>query len=624
MDLQEWTAAQVEPSEDESPPSPGEWHEVDVPGHPDRFTGADAVAYRTAFPDPREGDDARAVVELRGLFAHARVWHDGELLGHHDAYFIPARFEIDPAAENELVVECRAPEGRFGGVHDTDLVREDQRVPGIWWGAEASGHPESFLADLTVVPDLSDDGTSIEARVTVDAGADLDDRITFSVRPEGFRGGGMMQRAPVTAEAGERVTVERSIDVRDPSLWWPRGLGPQHYYNVRAKLGGSSRETSSGLRTVAYDADGLRVNGERLAARGFNVLPGDETEADVSAAVEANANLLRAHAHVPPRSFHRACDEAGVLVWQDLPLTGPGSFDVGRARALAEGLVGEYGHHPSVAAFGVHDDPAEAFADPLGTGRLDRYRFRWRAWRSGYDRSDADRVAEAFPDDRPTFPVAGEPGTGADAAHVYPGWRYGTPGDVSWLLDRYPDFGRVVGEFGAAALADGEHDTVGETAGFDAAVHDLHVDGDAATSQAYQARVLKTVAEGLRRHGSHALAAFALRDTGDAGMGVLARDGTEKAGYGAIAASYRPQVAVLHEYPTPGSTVLASAVNDAADPLEATVAWSAGDREDAVEVSLEPFERVGIGSVAVPTDAESVELALRPADGEPTTNTYPL
>lgn len=621
MNLEEWTAAQVAPSDDESPPSPDEWHEVSVPGRPDRFAGADAVAYRTTFPDPRTGDSTRAVVELRGLFAHARVWCDGEFLGRHDAYFVPARFEIDPAADNELVVECRAPEDRFGGVHDTDLVRGDQCVPGIWWGAEVSAHPETYIADLTVVPNVSGDGVSIDATVTVDAGAEVDDRVTFSVRPEGFRGGGMMQRARVTAEAGERATVERAIDVREPSLWWPRDLGPQHYYTVRAKLGDSIRETATGLRTVAYGDDGLFVNGERAPARGFNVLPGEDPESDVSAAVEANANLLRAHAHVPPREFHRACDEAGLLVWQDLPLTGPGGFDVDRAKVLAEGLVGEYGHHPSVAAFGVHDDPAEAFANPLGSGRLDRYRLRWRAWRTGYDRSGADAVADAFPDDRPTFPVAGEPGTGADAAHVYPGWRYGEPEDVSWLLDRYPGFGGIVGEFGAGALAD---EAVEETPGFDAEVHAHRVDGGPAVSQAYQARVLKTVAEGLRRHGSHALAAFALRDTGDAGMGVLARDGDEKAGYRAIAASYQPQVVVLHAYPTPDSRVGASVINDAADPLEATVAWSAGDAGDAVEVALDPFERVGVGVLEVPADAEEVELELRRGPDDVVTNAYPL
>lgn len=621
MNLQEWTGAKIDPSEDGSPPSPDEWHDIEVPGRPERFVGADAVAYRTTFPDPRSGDETRAVVELRGLFAHARVWHDGELLGSHDAYFIPARFEIAPSDDNELIVECRAPEDRFGGVYDTDLVRDDQRVPGIWWGAGVAGQPESYLADLRVAPDLSGDRVKIRAEVTVDAGEDIDDRITFSVRPEGFRGGGMMQRGQVTAEAGERVTVERSIDVREPSLWWPRGYGPQHYYTVRAKLGNSVRTASTGLRTVEYGEDGLSVNGDRIRARGFNVLPSDDVDADISAAVDAGANFLRAHAHVPSRTFHRACDEAGLLVWQDLPLTGPGSFDVDHATSLADRLVGEYGHHPSVAAFSVHDDPTEAFADPLGSGRLDRYRFRWRAWRSGYDRSDADAVAAAFPDDRPVFPVVGEPGAGADAATVYPGWRYGAPEDVDWLLDRYPDFGTVVGEFGAGALA---NEAPTDSAGFDATVHDAHVDGDVTTSQTYQATVVKTVAEGLRRHGSHLLAAFALRDTGDAGMGVLSRDGTPKAGYEALAASYQPRVAVLHQYPTPNAKVAASVLNDAATELEATVAWSAGDRKDTVEVSLDPFDRVAIGSVSVPADADRVELELTPIDGEPVTNVYPL
>ena len=621
MNLSQWTGAQIDPSDDESPPSPDEWQEVALPGQPDRFVGAETVAYRTTFSDPRGGDGTRSVLELRGLFAHARVWCNGEFLGRHDAYFVPARFEFEPTDENELIVECRSPTDRFGGVHDTDFVREDQRVPAIWWGAEVNTFPDTFLADLTISPRVSGDSASIDATVTVDAAEAIDDRITFSVRPEGFRGGGMMERAQVTAEAGERVTVERAIDVRDPSFWWPRGNGPQHYYTVRAKLGDSERVASTGLRTITYGDDGLQVNGVRIAARGFNVLPGDDHEADVSAAIEANANLLRAHAHVPSRSFHRTCDEAGVLVWQDLPFTGPGGFDIDRATNLAEALSGEYGHHPSIVAFGIHDDPAEAFAEPLGTGRLDRYRFRWRTWRTSYDRTPADEVAEAFPDDRPVFPVSGEPGTGADAAHLYPGWRYGESDDVSWLLDRYPDLGTIVGEFGGGALVSG--DAV-ETPGFEADVHARHVDGGVADSQAYQARVLKTVAEQLRRRGSHALAAFALRDTGEAGMGVLARGGTQKTGYDALAASYQPQVPVLNEYPTPGSTVGATVINDTPDHLKTTVAWVAGGSENAVDVKMEPFERVGVGTVEIPADAEQVELKLLLSDHDSVTNCYHL
>ncbi|MFC7116072.1 hypothetical protein ACFQH2_15525 [Natronoarchaeum sp. GCM10025703] len=117
-------------------------------------------------------------------------------------------------------------------------------------------------------PQLGDDGAAIHASITVDAAEPVDDRITLSLRPEGFRGGGTMERAHVEAAAGERVVVERRIDVRDPKFWWPRGFGSQHRYAVHAKLGEQERVATTGFSRITYDEDGLLVNGRSVPARG--------------------------------------------------------------------------------------------------------------------------------------------------------------------------------------------------------------------------------------------------------------------------------------------------------------------------------------------------------------------
>ncbi|WP_135533528.1 hypothetical protein [Halostella pelagica] len=611
-----WTAAAVDPHDDGEPPDADEWVDVTVPGRPERFAGEDTVAYRLRFDDPRASDTQRTLLELRGLFARASIWMNGELLGEHDAYFVPARFEFDPAERNELVVECHAPQDAFGGVQTTDLLPEDAAVPGIWWDARVRVRPETFLDGMTVRPRIEDDGAVIEAAVTVDAAAKLDDRVTFSTRPEGFRGGGTMEQASVTAAAGERTTLTREIRVRDPSRWWPHDYGSQHRYTVRAKLGETSVSETTGLRTVEYGDDGLFVNGQRVSARGVNVLPSDDPATDVERAAAANANLVRAHAHVPPHDLHEACDDAGVLVWQDLPLTGDREYDVDRGEALATALADEYGHHPSVSLYGVHDDPRSPFAAPVSGGRVGRYRFRWRAWRTDYDHGSDDAVGDAFPADAPVIPVAGPPGTAPDAAHLYPGWKYGTATDAEWLLDRYPDLGDIVGEYGAGSLAFGGDATGGDDVpGFDADAHEMKVgDDDPEMSQSYQAATLKTVTETLRRRGTDVLAAFALRDTApDAGMGVLAHDGSEKPGYEALTQSFEPVQAVLDSPPEAGS-VGVTVVNDGPDAVEPTLAWTAGNAEGTEDVTVDAHDTVAAGTADVPRDAEAVELLLTLSD----------
>jgi hypothetical protein len=619
MSLTDWTGAAVEPSAGDGPPSPEEYHPVEVPGRPERFADADAVAYRTEFADPREGDQ-RVTLELRGLFAHARIWLNGELLGEHDAYFVPARYELDLEPENELVVECRGPEA-FGGVYATDRVPDERAVPGIWWSADLETHPETFIDALSLTPRRTDDGAVIDAQLAVEAGEALDDRISMSVRPQGFRGGGVMERARIEADAGERVTVEKTMELRDPAYWWPAGRGPQHQYAVRAKLGDSSRTVETGLCEIEGGDDGLRVNGQRVRARGFSLLPTGDPTWDVERAANANANLVRAYGHVPPAEFYEAATEAGLLVWQDLPLAGPGEYDAERTTELARTLSESVERHPCVAAFGVHADPTDHLAG-VGPSRLARYKVRWRAWRAGFDPSPAREVAEAFPDDAAVFPVSGAPGVDPDAAHVYPGWDYGEVTDADWLLDRY-DCDGAVGGFGAGSLVteDGH-----EAAGFDASAHDAYVgggqigdgDGDAGpveASQAYQARVLKHVTETLRRRGSGLLTADALRDADHgAGMGVLSADGSEKAGYEAMSTSLEPVQIVLDGYPATGQTHELTVVNDTPESVSGTVSWTAGDRSGGTDVEVEAFGRKRAGKMEVPGDADVVETSFGQAD----------
>ncbi|WP_134669262.1 hydrolase [Halorussus marinus] len=621
MSLPDWTGAVVEPSAGDDPPSPDEWRAVEVPGRPAEFAGADAVAYRTRFPDPRDGDE-RATLELRGLFARARIWLNGDLLGEHGAYFRPARYEPDLDAENELVVECRAPD-RFGGVYATDRVPDERAVPGIWWGATLETHPETYLDSVSLAPRTTDDGAAIDAEIAVEAGEDLDDRISLSVRPQGFRGGGVMERARVEADAGERALVEKTLELRDPAYWWPAGHGPQHKYAVRAKLGGSERVVETGLSTVRATDGGLVVNGQRVPARGFSLLPTGDPTWDVERAANANANLVRAYGHVPPPAFYEAAADAGVLVWQDLPLAGPGEYDADRATDLAGRLAEAVERHPSVAAFGVHADPTDHLSG-VGPGRLARYKVRWRAWRASYDPTVDREVAEALPDDAAVYPVSGVPGIDPDAAHLYPGWEYGDAADAAWLTEKY-DCDGAVGGFGAGALAtpDGADDPDG-VADFDAAAHDAHVSGGVDESQAYQARLLKTVTETLRRRGIDLLAADALRDAdAGAGMGVLAADGTEKSGYAAVAASLEPVQVVLDAYPRAGQSRELTVLNDTPEAVSGSVSWTAGDRSGGADVSVEAYGRETAGRLRVPDGAEAVELALDRGEAA-VTNEYRL
>lgn len=607
--LGQWTGASVEV--DEGKPDPEMWNPVELPGRPSVFKDAEAVAYRTEFEDPLDGEPGKAVVDLRGLYAHARIWLNDQLVGTHDAYFRPFRYAFEPAEHNELLIECREPQDRFGGMHDSDAMPTEECVPGIWWDASIETHPETFISRLDVRPRVDGEDAEIDVRAVVEAGEDIDDKITFSLRPEGeFQSRGMMDRAPVQVAAGERTVVTHTIDVHDPSLWWPRGHGPQHQYSVRAKLDDVTTSVTTGLCEVDMDDEGLLVNGERVPAHGFNVLaakPGD-----IQLAVEANATIVRLHSHAPQQAVYEAATEAGLLVWQDLPLTGPGEFDVDRGREVAQNILWTFDKHPCLAAFGVHDDPVDLYPDALGSGFLDRLRMRWRAWRTDYDAGSAEELAGEFPDDRPVFPVVGPVGIDPDATALYPGWDYGEATDLEWVLEQF-DVEGVVAEFGAGALGIGEPT---DTSGFDEAKHEAHVsDADnPQKSQKYQARVVKRVAETLRQRGTPLFTAFALRDTADAGMGVVERNGTEKEGYRALSEAYE-RVQAFAADPTPGQKTSISVQNDRPEPIEGVIQWVTGDVEGKKELQVAAHERESIGRLTIPDDADGLSLVVHIDEG---------
>ena len=604
-----WRGAAVAP--DEKMPSPETWEPVSVPGRPTQFAGADAVAYETTVADPRTGADEHAVLVLRGAYAHTRVWCNGERVAESDSYVTPLRVRLPEAEECRLVVECRAPEDRFGGLHDTDQLPPERCVPGIWWDASLETYPDPYVHAMRGRPRVTDDGAAVDVAAEVVTNDPIDDRLTFSIRPTGeVRGGGMMDRARVETDAGT-ATVTHTIDVRDPSLWWPHDLGTQPRYVVRAKFGDAERSLTTGLRSVSYDDDGLSLNGEQVRARGVTLL--DPTVDDVERAVAANANLVRVRAQGVPPAVADACDEHGVLLWQDLPLTGPGGFDMDRGRELAESLIDEVGHHPSLACVAVHDEPVDAYADGLGSSALDRLRYRFRAWRASYNEAPAEAVAERV-EGIPTFPVVGPPGIDPDAVTLYPGWRYGTVGDLAWLCDSY-GVGEVVAGFGAGSL--GTDDPTDET-GFDSGVHDGHVSGDAGDSQAFQARVVQAVAEGLRSRESDIVVLDSLRDVADAGTGVLAEDGTEKPAYGTLSDSYQPTQVFLSD-PTPGESDIV-ACHDRLSGATVTVEWDHNGERQQEECVVDAYGRVTVGSLTL---AAGDELTLAAAvEGRAVKNEY--
>lgn len=136
--------------------------------------------------------------------------------------------------------------------------------------------------------------------------------------------------------AGGSTFLHGSIRLDSVQRWWPHTHGAQPLYEVDVNVDGSTyRVGRVGFRTIELDRSGgdfrLSVNGVGVFSRGAVWMPVDgigltpdpeETRFTLQLAKEANLNLIR----VPgtgvyqDRAFWDACDELGILVWQEAML----------------------------------------------------------------------------------------------------------------------------------------------------------------------------------------------------------------------------------------------------------------------------------------------------------------
>lgn len=548
------------------------WEPVAVPGHW-RSTAAFAesdgpLLYRTRFCHDGASDDdgggggegegeaagRRRWLVFDGLFSQGDVWLDGAYLGDTEGWFAPHEFEVTDLlrarADHVLAVEVtNAPGSRRGltGVYAADRRMDTSWNPGGLWRpvrVETTG-PVRFRWLSIVCRE------AVATRAVLALRAELD---TVEARAVVLRVtiAGREHRIDQPLAAG-RNRVAWEVVVPDPDLWWPWALGDRSLHDVSVEVVADGRPSDRrdrrvGLRTVAMRNWVLRVNGERLFVKGADHLPtrmalaeatADEVAADVRLAVDTGLDLLRLRGHVARPELYDAADEAGLLLWQDLPLQGGLPRGIRRqAVDQARQAVDLLAHHPSIALWCAHDEPT--WPNRL---LLDR------SVRRALERADGTR------------PVVAASGTWHSDAHLSLGWRRGDARDLGRLTATLPRLARFVVAGGAVSVP-----AVDDAAVEGATVEDAEVlarrfpraayPSFAAwrdATQAHQAEVVRLTVGQLRRLKYRPTGGFVVPTLADAHPAVTSAvvDATRapKPAHAALAAACRPVVVVTDPLP---------------------------------------------------------------------------
>ncbi|KAL4784913.1 glycoside hydrolase superfamily [Aspergillus varians] len=184
------------------------------------------------------------------------------------------------------------------------------------------------------------------------------------------------QDVPVGGEG----TAKAEFHVQNPELWWPHGYGPQTLYEVVASLVGDGdeleHETSKkfGIRSAEViqqpDKHGksfyFRINGVDIFCGGSCWIPADSLLPNISAERYWKwIEMMAAGGQIMVRvwgggiyednAFYEACDQLGVLVWQDF-MFGCGNYPtwpelLESIRQEAVFNVQRLRHHPSIVIY---------------------------------------------------------------------------------------------------------------------------------------------------------------------------------------------------------------------------------------------------------------------------------
>ncbi len=148
-----------------------------------------------------------------------------------------------------------------------------------------------------------------------------------------------------TLNPGEqKIVALPRMKIDHPKLWWPNGLGKHPLYTVQfvASVSGSEVSdkaiVSTGIREITSDMDHhlrgriFKVNGQPVFIRGGNWITSDwmlrlsreRYNAEIRYMAGMHLNMLRVWGGgITERpDFYNACDRNGILVMQDLWITG--------------------------------------------------------------------------------------------------------------------------------------------------------------------------------------------------------------------------------------------------------------------------------------------------------------
>lgn len=333
--------------------------------------------YRRNFTIDEDLSDKRVFLDFGAAMIAATIILNGQKVGKNVDGYLPFSFEITDylkEGENKLAVkldsgwDVNTPPNRPGR-NTTEI--DFWQPGGLYRDAHIRIVPEIFLSDVFAKPvDVLTDNRRLELECTVDTSVLPENALKIGA--ELLKG----DESISTTSASFKMDVEGQKtfnlvleNLNEVELW---DVDNPNLYNVVVTLAVDGEAIHdyairTGFREAKFKKDGFYLNGDRLQIFGLNrhhsypfignAMPPRVQRKDAEILRnDLNCNMVRCSHYPQAESFLDACDELGLLVFDEIPGWGMWLGDEEwkeRVVRNAEELVRKHRNHPSIVIWGV-------------------------------------------------------------------------------------------------------------------------------------------------------------------------------------------------------------------------------------------------------------------------------
>ncbi len=338
--------------------------------------------YQRTISVPACARGQRVMLRMNAVTHHARVYLNGELICEHKGGFLPFEVEIGSKltggedlltiAVDNVVDFTTLPVGgktdMLGGMvgvgasGGSDADAKPTNHPnfdfsnycGITRPVLIYTTPQSYIADVTVVPELT---SAADIK-----GGTADARLSYQVEIVG-EGSCTVELLDAKGTVVARAEgVEGELAVRAARLWWP---GNPYLYTVRVTFGEDVYSLPYGIRSVRVEGSKFLINGHQFYFKGYgkheDSFPAGRGEnvpmyaKDISLMKWQGANSFRTSHYPYSEEMMRLCDAEGIVVIDETTAVGINANFGGGANFSGQG-VSTFDPKDGVQTFEHHKD----------------------------------------------------------------------------------------------------------------------------------------------------------------------------------------------------------------------------------------------------------------------------